>query len=164
MKANKGELEPDMIEESTKYDGESAEMVSKFKGHLEDGTNAYLKKNGVGKIPEEQFVNVVIDAIWRTYRADFWYLTVLAVFAEGIAAFSSFYIGYIIAFIGDKSIPTSVGLTRIAIFVACNAVSIIVRHNYTQGGMDVSVFLRRTLVAAMFDKILNLSLKSLVET
>jgi hypothetical protein len=60
--------------------------------------------------------------------------------------------------------PTSIGIQRVAIFVVTNAVSILVRHHYVQGGMDTCLFLRRTLVATMFKKILKLSLKSLVET
>ena len=97
---------------------------------MEEGSQAYLKSHAAKKIPDAAFYKIVNNAIWQTYKSDFFYLIILAVFAEGLAAFNSFYIGSIIAFIKDKSLPTSVGLTRIAIFVVSNAVSIMARHNY----------------------------------
>lgn len=109
-------------------------------------------------------MKIVNSAIWYTWRSTFLRLIALTVTSECLTIFNAFFIGQIIKFVVDLDMPTSIGVQRVAIFVVTNAVSILVRHHYVQGGMDTCLFLRRTLVATMFKKILKLSLKSLVET
>jgi ABC-type multidrug transport system fused ATPase/permease subunit len=69
-----------------------------------------------------------------------------------------------IRYITDKDMHYSWGILYVFIFLLCNLASSLLRNQYIMWGMRTSIKNRRTLVAAMFEKVGNLSMKSLSET
>lgn len=88
----------------------------------------------------------------------------LAITAETLAIFYSYFIGNMIEYLQGKDQETSTGVLYVAIFGAAQYVSLLLRSNYVQLGFTISIKLRRVLVAALYLKTIKLSMKSMTET
>ena len=69
-----------------------------------------------------------------------------------------------ISYIKEENAPMSRGVQLVTIFFTAQLIAQIFRNRYILGGFETSIKLRRTLVAALYDKVVNLSMKSMTET
>lgn len=69
-----------------------------------------------------------------------------------------------IAFIKDPDAPFVEGMKLVGIFIGAQFCAMVFRNRYILGGFETSIKVRRTLVAALYDKVVKLSMKSMTET
>jgi hypothetical protein len=69
-----------------------------------------------------------------------------------------------IIYIKDPDAPLIEGAKLIGIFFGSQFLAGVLRNRYILGGYETSIKIRRTLVAALYDKVVKLSMKSMTET
>jgi len=71
---------------------------------------------------------------------------------------------YLIAYIKDDDAPIEEGIVYLVIFSVLMYFSAMFKNHYIFKGALIAVQMRKTLVAAMYQKISKLSMKSLTQT
>ena len=69
-----------------------------------------------------------------------------------------------IRFIRDPAAHWTEGAKSIAIFIVAQFIAQLMRNRYIISGFYTTLSIRRTLVAALYDKVVRLSMKSMTET
>lgn len=104
------------------------------------------------------------NAILKTFMYDWLNVVIIAIISEGTGIYYAFFIQYLAQFIMDKNQPITKGIWLIVIYLCLNFVCIIFRNRYISYGYMISIRMRRTLCAVMFDKVTALSVESLAKT
>ena len=108
--------------------------------------------------------SIVKGALWHTFRSS-WLISALAgLIGECTGIFSCYFITHLINFLRDESAPLEEGIKLVAIFMSVNIVSQLCRNFYIHFGFITSIRMRRTLVTVIFEKVINLSMRSLIAT
>lgn len=119
-----------------------------------------LEKQGEKKNPRR----AIVKGMFWTYPKEYIICLFIALLAESCAIGYSFYIGQIIKTVEDKDASVQDGIITVAIW-CCMVFGFVIFNNMFIFRMYlVSVRIRRVLILALYDKVANLSLKSLSET
>jgi ABC-type multidrug transport system fused ATPase/permease subunit len=84
--------------------------------------------------------------------------------AEFSAVYYTYLIGDLIRYIKSESSDRVEGIKLVATFILFMVAAQVFRNRYMFEGIQISLKIRRTLVAALFDKVVKLSMKSMTET
>ena len=107
---------------------------------------------------------IVKGSLWYTFRS-YWAVSfVFAVIGECSGIFACYFISHLIHYLRDDAAPVEEGIKLLAVFVVVYVISTLSRQFYTNFGFMTTIRMRRTLVAVIFDKVVNLSMKSLIAT
>ena len=71
---------------------------------------------------------------------------------------------YLIRYLNNPEIDIWYGMMLSGLFGACMFLQVILKNNYMIHGAMMAIRIRKCMVGAMYDKIINLSMKSLSET
>ena len=108
---------------------------------------------------------IVKSALWRTFRSSWLVSVFFGIIGECAGVFNCYFVKHLIDYIRrPKDAPIEDGIKLIAIFMAINVVSQLCRNFYIHLGFMTSIRMRRTLVAVIFEKVVNLSMRSLIAT
>ena len=107
---------------------------------------------------------IVKGALWSTFCWDWIIAATFGLVGECTGIFSCYFISHLIDYLRDESAPSEDGIKLVAIFMAVNIVSQLCRNFYIHFGFLTSIRMRRTLVNVIFEKVINLSMKSLIAT
>ena len=91
-------------------------------------------------------------------------VAMLALMAEIFALMATFMIRYLAKYLLDDDAPQREAFEYLAIFGGCVFMSVLIRNFYIYYGYFMSLEIRKTLIAAMYDKVAALSMRSLTET
>ena len=103
-------------------------------------------------------------AIWRTFKWKWLTAALFAVFAECAGVYSCYFISKLIGFIRDKDAEPMDGVLLLLIFAILIVCQQLCRNYYIHYGYICALWMRRTLVAVIFDQVCELSMKSLMST
>ena len=157
---NKGTMTQQMLEKmnsSTDYD---SDRLQHFNARLERRLRAYDKKK---MTPRDWYV-VTRATFFGTFFWDIAAPVAVTCVGETLAVFYSWYIGQIINFLKDPESQRKDGLIMAAVFALAIFVTQLTRNWMFFLGFKFSMNARKVLMAAMYDKVAKLSLKSVTET
>lgn len=107
---------------------------------------------------------MVRSSLFWTFKWDAIKCATFTIIGECTGIYSCYFISYLINFLRDKEAPVSQGVYLLAIFLSVCLVQQLCRNYYIHSGFIAAIRMRRTLVAVIFDKVTNLSMKSLIAT
>ena len=87
-----------------------------------------------------------------------------AIIAEGLAVFYAYFIGNMIDYLEDPDAPQDHAIFYALIFTSAQFFALLLRSFYIQRGFQLSIILRKVIVAALYQKTIGLSMKSMTET
>ena len=115
-------------------------------------------------VAEAEMQGMVRSALWHTFRLHWGIAAFFGIVGECSGIFSCFFITFLIRYLRDPDAPLEDGIKFVSIFLVVNIFSALCRNFYIHYGFITSIRMRRTLVAVIFDKVINLSMKSLIAT
>ena len=150
-----------MIEDMTKYDGETDHMVDAFISDYNRRVEESKKRNPEGKADHYTSLKW---AVFRTFGGSLLHSAFFAFLGEcTVIAFTTYMI-VIIDYLKDEVVPRYMGYVHAVIFSALMIASVICKNESQIIGFKNSVAIRKSLTAAMYTKISKLSMRSLTET
>ena len=116
------------------------------------------------EVPQPEMSVMVRMALFKTFKWDFITCASFTIVGECTGIFSCYFISFLIKYLRNEEAPYTEGVYLIIIFMVVSLVQQLCRNFYVQYGFITAVRMRRTLVAVLFSKVCNLSMKSLIET
>lgn len=139
---------------------QTEESFIRFKELMDAEVKKYEKKG-----EDIDYYYVLRNACFWAFFPEFVFCVSGAVLSETFGVFYSYFIGFMIRYIKDEEETSKLeGLKLVGIFFVSQLLAQNFRNRYILGGFFTTVKLRRTLVAAMYDKVARLSMKSMTET
>ncbi len=102
--------------------------------------------------------------MYSSFWCEFFVCSILVFIAEGLAVAYTYFLVYLIKYLSDDKQDWKDGLKLVAIYTSAIFVSALFRNYYIFLGYTMAVKMRKVFVSAMYDKVGNLSMKSLTET
>ena len=94
----------------------------------------------------------------------FVFSVMMCIASECLGIFYTYFIGEMIKYIKDPKRDVATGLLLIGIFFAAQVLAQIFRNRYILNGFETAIKIRRILIGALYDKVINLSVKGMTET
>lgn len=110
------------------------------------------------------YYEVLKWAIWNYMAPYLLVFTVHAVASEALSVFYNYFIGEMIYYLEDPNSTMVNGILYCLIFGSAQFISLILRSYYVNYGFVMSVRLRKVMTAALYNKTIKLSMKSMTET
>ena len=107
---------------------------------------------------------LVKTALWKTFKWDWITASIFVLIGESTGVFSCYFISFLVEYLRDEKAETTEGIYLIIIFSTVCIIQQLCRNYYIHLGFMTSIRMRRTLVAVIFNKVCNLSMKSLIAT
>ena len=170
MNKNDGKMTEEMIEDMSLDDGETKLLVEKLFSNLayyEEDLNKRAEANeskGGPPLPADSYYKAVVKAVARTFVRDIFVANLFCIAGELCAIGFTTSLIYLIAYIKDDDAPIEEGIVYLVIFSVLMYLSAMCKNHYIFKGALIAVQMRKTLVAAMYQKISKLSMKSLTQT
>ena len=153
------------IEDFKSDDSETQDMVRRFKFHLQSQVQESKAAAAVNDAQKtEQMTGFIKAAIWRTFKWKWLTCTLFGIFAECAGIYSCYFISKLIGFIRDEDAELMDGVILLLIFALLVVFQQLCRNFYIHYGYMCALWMRRTLVAVIFDQLCELSMKSLMST
>ena len=149
-----------MLEAMNKGTDYDSSRLQDFNDGFEKRLRSYDRK----KMTAQDWYKVTRATFIATFIWDILAPVALTCVGETVAVFYSWYIGQIIAFLRDPEAERKDGLVMAAIFAAAIFLTQLCRNWMFFLGFTFSMNARKVLMAAMYDKVGRLSLKSVTET
>ena len=115
-------------------------------------------------VTDAEMYSIVKSSLWHVFRWYWGISTTFAIVGECTGIFACYFITHLIRYLQDESAPVEKGIELLVIFIVVNIISLLCRNYYIHYGFITTIRMRRTLVAVIFDKVINLSMKSLMAT
>jgi hypothetical protein len=161
IRNNDNKMTADMIEDMTKYDGETDHMVATFIGDYNRRVEESAERSPEGKADH---YTALKWSVFRTFGGSLVHSAFFAFLGEcAVIAFTTYMI-VIIDFLKDDVAPPYMGYVHALAFSALMISSVIFKNESQIIGFKNSVAIRKSLTAAMYTKISKLSMRSLTET
>ena len=160
---NKGIMDEKMIEDMNTDSLRDEKMLHKFQSKLLQNHEEWQKSHP-GQKATEEFYGFTLSAIRHTFGCQFVTVAVLALFAEFFALMATFMIRYLAQYLMDDEAEPNDAVIYLSIFGVCVLMSVTIRNFYIYYGYFMSLEIRKVLIAAMYDKVAALSMRSLTET
>lgn len=138
-----------------------ARLTKMTKNRMQEGEGPDDRRTHVS---DEEMSSLVKGALWKTFRLSWAIAAIFGIVGECTGIFSCYYISHLIQYLRDPDSTIETGIQRVVIFSIVNIIQGLCRNYYIHYGFMTSIRMRRTLVAVIFDKVINMSMKSLIAT
>lgn len=104
------------------------------------------------------------QAVWLTFRGEIAKITFCFVMSEGLSVGFTSFLTYLIRYLKDPDAPITDGIIYLSIFTVMICASVLFRNYAYFISYNWTISIRKSLVGALFDKVSQLSMKSMTET
>lgn len=143
----------------TSIDNETQIFTQKLSKHIKSSIESSLKLNQT-----PNYYIVLRNSILKTFIPSLLFYSFIAFLGDALSIFYIYFIGEFIRYIEDEGTHYSKGIWLIVFFFLASAFSQIFRSQQYFLGYKLSLVMRKSLMCLLFDKIGNLSMKSLIDT
>lgn len=157
-------MDESMIENMCQSDDESEEWTLTFLSHIERRTKIWQQKVQNSDTAESTYYYVVRGALWDTFKYQIFITASFAFFGEACSIGYTMFLSVMINFLKDTEVKFYWGPIYAGIFALMMMTGMICRNQFIMRGSVTAVTMRKTLIGALYNKISNLSMKSLTET
>ena len=160
---NKGRLVNKMIESMNSDPDRDHKLLKKFLANLQANVEQWQSRHP-GMTPNAEFYNFTKSAVNHTFGCAFLAVSFTAFLGELCTIVSILTIKYVAEYLTKEENDREEALILLGIFTLANLLGAILRNFYIYLGYVMALEVRKVLVAAMYDKVAKLSMRSLTET
>lgn len=161
---NGGKMKDEYMLDMCLKDNETQEYTDTFKKQIRLRVDKWVKKNPGKDEHQAPWKTIVRNALWSTFWADFVLASASALIAESVTVSYVYFLKYLFAFLKDPNLSATTGVWYVCVYSFAVLFSTFFRNYYMYLGYVIAIRLRKAVVSAMYDKVGNLSTKSLTET
>jgi len=160
---NKGKLIDKMIEDMNSDPRRDEKLLAKFQDSLQVSHAAWQKRNP-GRAPDAEYYEFTKRAVRHTFGCHFFGVGFITFLAEMCTLASIYTIRYLAQYLMKEESNRTEAAVLLVIFCVSTFAGALLRNFYIYLGYVMSLEVRKLLIAAMYDKVSKLSMRSLTET
>lgn len=160
---NGGKLEECMIEDMNDNPDRDRQLLLKFQERLQSSYERWKMRNP-GREPTDEWYGFTKSAISAALGCEFFTVTFFVFLSEGLTLGSLFMIKLLAEYLEEEGHDIEKAVILVSVFTGSILLGTLFKNFYIYYGYTMALEFRKLLVAAMYDKVGKLSMRSLTET
>jgi ABC-type multidrug transport system fused ATPase/permease subunit len=161
---NNSKMTDEMIENMCLNDDDDRKRVDEFFAQLDRRYQDWLKLNPDAKRPDAPWYRFVRNTIFSMYAWVFWKATFFLLIGEMSQMAYTYCLVFMIRWIEDPDGTTMTGVKIAAIFIGLTLAATSFRNYFMFIGYNACIDLRKLVIATLYHRVTQLTLKAMTET